>query len=381
MANSLLGAYRTFSLATLAGISPLATIPLAMLILFVLGMGLHTAVFRRLARTSASPGDAESRSLIVGFGLMFIVQNAATLTWGGGLSGMPYLDRPISIGSTVIVANRLLIIACMAAVSLLLVFTLKRTLIGKAVRGMLEAPLGALLVGIDTAPSGLLRDGARSRRPCRALSASSASFLPTWGTRLRSRGDHPRWSRQSGRPDRRRPARLIESFGMYLGSPSMKPLLSGVFVLIVLKGPGTLLEMNPRSIALAVVAAVAARAPVADVVVRAVARAACLMYVRPRRELDDLFRADALPVLTTSSFFGRRLLLRLVYRHLAVVARDGRWAVTATAFAALLGLVVLTPGRVFRGDLSVKRIGQARADHVREGICGFSRTNCHSTCQ
>jgi TolB-like protein/Tfp pilus assembly protein PilF len=118
-----------------------------MLILFAVGMGLHTAIFRRLARTSASAGDAESRSLIVGFGLMFIVQNAATLTWGGGLSGMPYLDRPISIGSTVIVANRLLIIACMAAVSVLLVLTLRKTLIGKAVRGMLEAPLGALLVG------------------------------------------------------------------------------------------------------------------------------------------------------------------------------------------------------------------------------------------
>src|SRR5207342_3585304 len=100
---------------------PLATIPLAMLVLFALGMGLHFTIFRRLARTSASAGDAESRSLIVGFGLMFIVQNAATVTWGGGLSGMPYLDRPLTFGSTVIVANRLLIIACMAAISALLV--------------------------------------------------------------------------------------------------------------------------------------------------------------------------------------------------------------------------------------------------------------------
>ena len=240
----MLGAYLTFSLATFAGISPLATIPVAMVLLFALGMGLHFTIFRRLARTSASAGDAESRSLIVGFGLMFIVQNAATVTWGGGLSGMPYLDKPITIGSTVIVANRLLIIACMAAVSLALVFTLKRTLIGKAVRGMLEAPLGALLVGIDTKKlhpacfaTGLALAGLAGGLLSLVYELSpnmgepytiSALVVITLGGLGNLVGGLVGAILLG----------LIESFGMYLGSPSMKPLLTyGVFVLIVLLRP------------------------------------------------------------------------------------------------------------------------------------------------
>ncbi len=240
----MLGAYLTFSVSTLAGISPLITIPLVMVILFALGMGLHATVFRQLARTSASAGDAESRSLIVGFGLMFIVQNAATLAWGGGLTGMPYLDKPISFGPTVIVANRLLIIACMVAISVTLVFTLRRTLIGKAVRGMLEAPLGALLVGIDTKKlhPACFAAGVAMAGLAGGLLSLVYELSPNMGEpytisalvviTLGGLGN------LVGGLVGAVLLGLVESFGMYLGSPSLKPLLTyGVFVLIVLVRP------------------------------------------------------------------------------------------------------------------------------------------------
>jgi branched-chain amino acid transport system permease protein len=146
----MLGAYFTYALAKVSGASPLWFIPPMMAVLFLLGLVLHRLIFRRLAATSPNAEAMEARSLIVGFGLMFIAQNVAQLIWGGGMTGQPYLDEPVKLGEVTVAANRLLVLAVVAAASLALVLVLKKTLLGKAVRGMLQAPLGAMLVGIDT---------------------------------------------------------------------------------------------------------------------------------------------------------------------------------------------------------------------------------------
>ena len=146
----MLGAYLTYTLVRATGASPLWFILPMMVALFLLGLLLHRLIFRRLAATSPNADAMEARSLIVGFGLMFIAQNAAQLIWGGGMSGQPYLDEAVTFGEVTVAANRLLVLAVAAAASLGLVLLLKKTLLGKAVRGMLQAPLGAMLVGIDT---------------------------------------------------------------------------------------------------------------------------------------------------------------------------------------------------------------------------------------
>ena len=78
--------------------------------LFLLGLLLHRLIFRRLAATSPNADAMEARSLIVGFGLMFIAQNAAQLIWGGGMSGQPYLDEAVKFGEVTVAANRLLVL-------------------------------------------------------------------------------------------------------------------------------------------------------------------------------------------------------------------------------------------------------------------------------
>ncbi|MGV3655575.1 MAG: branched-chain amino acid ABC transporter permease [Noviherbaspirillum sp.] len=146
----MLGAYLTYTLVRATGASPLWFLPVVMAALFLLGLALHATVFRRLTATSPTVEVIEARSLIVSFGFMFILQNIAVLVWGANLQGQPYLDTAVQMGTLSVNLNRLLALGLVIAVSGALIFLLQRTLLGKSVRGMLQSPLGALLVGINT---------------------------------------------------------------------------------------------------------------------------------------------------------------------------------------------------------------------------------------
>lgn len=240
----MLGAYLTYTLVRATGWSPLWFIPPMMIALFLLGLALHFLIFRRLAASSPNPEAMEARSLIVGFGLMFIAQNLAQLTWGGGMSGEPYLDEPVKFGEVTVAANRLLVLAVVAAVSVAMVLVLKRTLLGKAVRGMLQAPLGAMLVGIDTrklhpACFGL---GLALAGLAGGLLSMVYELTPAMGEpytisaliviTLGGLGNIP------GAIAGAILLGLAETFGMYFTSPSMKILISyGVLVLVLLLRP------------------------------------------------------------------------------------------------------------------------------------------------
>ena len=240
----MLGAYLTNTLVRFTGASPLWFIPPMMVALFLLGLLLHRLIFRRLAATSPGPEAMEARSLVVGFGLMFITQNVAQLIWGGGMSGEPYLEEPLKFGEVVVAANRLLILAVVAVVSLVLVLVLKKTLLGKAVRGMLQAPLGAMLVGIDTrklhpACFGL---GLALAGLAGGLLSMVYELTPAMGEpytisaliviTLGGLGNIP------GAIAGALLLGLVETFGMYLTSPSLKTLISyGVLVLVLLLRP------------------------------------------------------------------------------------------------------------------------------------------------
>ena len=54
---------------------------------------------------------------MVGFGLMFLVQNFAQLVWGGDLRGYDYLTEPVAFGGAQFAANKLLAVRAGAACS------------------------------------------------------------------------------------------------------------------------------------------------------------------------------------------------------------------------------------------------------------------------
>jgi branched-chain amino acid transport system permease protein len=147
----MLGAYLTWLAHTTFGVNPAVFLPVVALVLFLGGIVVYRLCFRRITRTSPSVEVIEARSLLVGFGLMYLVQNAVYLTWGADMRGYSFMADAVEIAGARFAANSLLAFGFAVAASLVLLAILRWTLIGKAVRAMMQSPTGAQLVGIDTA--------------------------------------------------------------------------------------------------------------------------------------------------------------------------------------------------------------------------------------
>jgi branched-chain amino acid transport system permease protein len=240
----MLGAYLTWLAHTVFGINPVAFLPVVALALFLGGLVVYRICFRPIARSSPSVDVIEARSLLVGFGLMYLVQNAAYLAWGADLRGYSFLADAIEIGGARFAANRLLAFGVAVAASLALLAVLRWTLIGKAVRAMMQSPTGAQLVGIDTAMlhpvvfgAGLALAGVAG-----ALLSMVYEITPGMGEPytvtalivitlggLGSAAGCLAGGLLLG---------LVESFGMHFTSPSLKMLLSyAVFIAVLLARP------------------------------------------------------------------------------------------------------------------------------------------------
>ena len=146
----MLGAFVTWTALTYLQISPLAMLPVTFVLMMAIGLVVHRLVFRRLTRTSPNLDVFEARGLMVCFGLMFLVQNVAQMAWGGDLRGYDYGSDPVAIGGSQFAVNKLLLLALALAISGALIIWLRLTLVGKAVRALMQSPTGAQLVGIDT---------------------------------------------------------------------------------------------------------------------------------------------------------------------------------------------------------------------------------------
>ena len=145
----MLGAYLTYWAHLVTHANPLLFLPGVLAGLFGLGIVIHRLCFRRLAETTPEVEAFEARSLLVGFGLMFLVQNVALLIWGADLRGYQYLSDSVSLAGVQLTANRLVAFAGALVFSGGLILVLRTTLLGKAVRAMMQSPTGARLVGID----------------------------------------------------------------------------------------------------------------------------------------------------------------------------------------------------------------------------------------
>ncbi|MCB4363434.1 branched-chain amino acid ABC transporter permease [Hydrogenophaga taeniospiralis] len=146
----MVGAYLTWMVQTSLGLSPLWMVPVSFGLLMGLGLVVHWLCFRRLTATSPNLDIFEARGLMVSFGLMFLVQNVVSYVWGGDLRGYDFLTDPVPVGNAQFAANKLLVFALALLFSGALIALLRLTLLGKGVRALMQSPVGAQLVGIDT---------------------------------------------------------------------------------------------------------------------------------------------------------------------------------------------------------------------------------------
>ena len=146
----MVGAYLTWMVQTSFGLSPLMMVPVSFVLLMALGMAIHWLCFRRLSATSPNLDIFEARGLMVASGLMFLVQNAVNWIWGGDLRGYEFMTEPVSLGGAQFAANKLLVFVLAVAFALAMMALLRTTLYGKGVRALMQSPVGAQLVGINT---------------------------------------------------------------------------------------------------------------------------------------------------------------------------------------------------------------------------------------
>jgi branched-chain amino acid transport system permease protein len=240
----MLGAYLTWLGYTVLQVNPLVFLPVVALVMFVAGVLVYRLCFYRIVSTAPAVEVIEARSLLVGFGLLYLVQNAAYFVWGADLRGYSFLVETLEIGGARFNLNRVVVFGFAMAASLALLAVLRFTLIGKAVRAMMQSPTGAQLVGIDTKilhpvvfGAGLALAGVAGALLSTVFEISPAMGEPYTITALivivLGGLGSALGSLLGGFL-----LGLVETFGMHFTSPSLKMLLSyGVLIAVLLARP------------------------------------------------------------------------------------------------------------------------------------------------
>ncbi|MEM2889454.1 MAG: branched-chain amino acid ABC transporter permease [Candidatus Bathyarchaeia archaeon] len=146
----ILSGYVTFWLFVLYGVIPPISIVVNFLLMVVIGLILYRFAFRRLFEVHKTSERLEGSSVLVAFGLSYIIQNIIVAIWGGQLRSYTYLSGTIEMfGSIIIPLDKLLIFVIALITSLSCYSFLKYHIIGKAMRATKSQPHGAATLGID----------------------------------------------------------------------------------------------------------------------------------------------------------------------------------------------------------------------------------------
>lgn len=131
------------------GINPVLGLLVAVPIGFVFGHLVYGLMLRPLVARAANRESLEIDSILVTFGLLFVIQGVMLVAFGSNYTSYNYLNVGINVFGAVIAANRLLALglAVLLGGGLYLLFT--RTLWGTALRAVAVSPTAAPLVGID----------------------------------------------------------------------------------------------------------------------------------------------------------------------------------------------------------------------------------------
>jgi len=249
----MLGAYLTWMMQSSFGWTPLLMVPVSFAVLMMLGVLIHWTCFRRLSQTSPNIDIFEARGLMLAFGLMFLLQNLVSLVWGGELRGYDFMTEPVKIGPSQFAANKLLVFALALSFCLALIALLRMTLLGKGVRALMQSPIGAQLVGIDTQKLhpmmfgvGLGLSGVAGCLLSMAYTISPSMGEPYTVTALIviTLGG---FGSMAGALAGGLLLGLVEALGMHYTNPSLKALLSyAVFIGVLLLRPEGLFTRKSR---------------------------------------------------------------------------------------------------------------------------------------
>jgi branched-chain amino acid transport system permease protein len=142
-------AFAALVLFTGAGVSPLLGLLLVAPAAFAVNWLLYRLCLLPLVRRAPSAAALEVDSILATFGLLFVIQGAMLVAFGGAYQSYSWLAVPVGVFGTTIPLNRVVALGFAAALGLGLWLLLTRTRIGTALRAVAVNPAAAPLVGID----------------------------------------------------------------------------------------------------------------------------------------------------------------------------------------------------------------------------------------
>ena len=154
----MVGAFLTFMLVKLH-VNPLLAMVIISPAMFLVGFVLHRTVYKKLSDVSGSASTFESNSMLISFGLMFVLQNIGLQVWGSQQQAYPFLLTSVRILGTAIALNRMVVLLFAVAISLLFYLYLQKTRLGKAIRAVSQDAGSAALMGIKTHRVGAISFG------------------------------------------------------------------------------------------------------------------------------------------------------------------------------------------------------------------------------
>jgi branched-chain amino acid transport system permease protein len=145
----MIGAFWTYCLHTFFGIDPLLSLVIFSPITLMIGYFLYRSLFQYIRKSSETAEMFEGNSMLVSFGLLYVIQNLALLWWGTSTKAYSYFSSPLNFLGVTFEANRVLALFIGAAVMAGFYLFLRNTRLGKAIRAAAESPTSAQLSGID----------------------------------------------------------------------------------------------------------------------------------------------------------------------------------------------------------------------------------------
>jgi branched-chain amino acid transport system permease protein len=146
----MLGAVLTYMLHIGFDVNPLLAPVILGPLLFGLGFLLQATLFRTLKAWAPSPAVFEGNALLAAFGVMYIIEHFARITWGGKLMPSYYLADIVSFLGMDFVKNQVVTFAIALALGVAVYLFLNRSRMGRAIRATAEDPGTAGLMGVNT---------------------------------------------------------------------------------------------------------------------------------------------------------------------------------------------------------------------------------------
>ncbi|WP_315776996.1 MULTISPECIES: branched-chain amino acid ABC transporter permease [unclassified Bradyrhizobium] len=144
-------AFGALSLYSGLQLSPLLALLLAMPAAGLLNWLLYRLLLQRLIRRGKDAGAQEVDSILVTFGVLFVIQGVMLVAFGGQYYSYSYLSIPVTVLGSTLAVNRLVALGFAALIGTGVYLALTRTRIGTAVRAVAVDANAARLVGIDVA--------------------------------------------------------------------------------------------------------------------------------------------------------------------------------------------------------------------------------------